>query len=210
MLGVTGSVASIKADQLCRELQHRLGEPVRLRVVATEKAKHFLPSLADLPEGVELLEDADEWRWSSRGDPVLHVELTKWADLLLVAPLDCLTLSKLAHGACDNLLSCTLLAWPWGEKPALLCPSMNTRMWAHPATRENWAKVASWPGVAVEGPIAKRLMCGDVGLGAMQEPAAIAQAAKKALEGNCAADDGWMKSALLTLLLIHVTFWWNT
>merc|ERR1712062_903990 len=80
-------------------------DDVEIKVAVTERAKHFLPD--DGINGVEAVhDDAEEWRWSGRGDPVLHVELAKWADLLLVAPLDSLTLSKIVHGACDNLVSC--------------------------------------------------------------------------------------------------------
>ncbi len=111
--------------------------------------------------------------------------MTKWADVFVVAPADCLTLSKLAHGHCDNLLTCALLAWPClaseeghlaGEKPKplVVCPSMNTKMWAHPATRENLRLVRSF-GAECVGPISKRLMCGDVGTGAMEEPAEVAR-----------------------------------
>ena len=114
-------------------------------------------------------------------------ELTKWADIFVVAPADALTISKLAHGHCDNLLTCALLAWPMeassefaGEpaKPLVLCPSMNTKMWAHPATTHNLKLVRSY-GAEIVGPISKRLMCGDVGAGAMEEPERIA----KAVEG---------------------------
>lgn len=65
---------------------------------------------------------------------MLHIELTKWADVLVVAPLDCLTLSKMAGAACDNLLSCAMVAWPMGEKPMVLCPGRGECQ-----ARERWS-----------------------------------------------------------------------
>ena len=100
-------------------------------------------------------------------------ELSKWADVFVLAPADALTISKLARGNCDNLLTCALLAWPAEDKPLVVCPSMNTKMWAHPATRENVRLVRRY-GAHVVGPISKVLVCGDVGEGAMQEPGQIA------------------------------------
>ena len=78
--------------------------------MVTENSRHFLPSLSTLGvEGEEVFVDAHEWeRWKGRGDPVLHIELRKWADLALVAPCSANTLAKLANGMADNLLSSTL------------------------------------------------------------------------------------------------------
>lgn len=90
----TGSVATIKLNQLLEEI---LKHGVELRVVASEHAQHFF-SPKELPSSVEFFSDADEWSmWKERGDPVLHIELRKWADLLLIAPLDANTLAKISH-----------------------------------------------------------------------------------------------------------------
>ncbi len=104
-----------------------------------------------------------------------------------MAPADALTISKLSRGHCDNLLTCALLAWPLPasdrtvlpsssrlSKPLVICPSMNTCMLAHPATVENLRLIRAF-GAVVEGPVSKRLMCGDVGSGAMQEPDKVAE-----------------------------------
>ena len=89
--------------------------------------------------------------WVQVGDPVLHIELRNWADIVLVAPLSAHTLAKIAHGFCDDLLSCTLRAWDFSNnltqsnvrfqnspshrsKPIILAPAMNTAMWDHPIT----------------------------------------------------------------------------
>ena len=78
--------------------------------------------------------DALEWEaWQGRGDPVLHIELRKWAELMVIAPLSANSLAKLAGGLCDNLLTCTARAWDT-KKPLLFCPAMNTLMYEHPLT----------------------------------------------------------------------------
>ncbi|XP_042091166.1 phosphopantothenoylcysteine decarboxylase isoform X4 [Ovis aries] len=100
LVGVTGSVAALKLPLLVSKL---LDIPdLEVAVVTTERAKHFY-SPRDVP--VTLYSDADEWEmWKCRSDPVLHIDLRRWADLMLVAPLDANTLGKVASGICDNLL----------------------------------------------------------------------------------------------------------
>lgn len=192
LLGLTGSVASIKARNIVDELNKvTFGESteVKVKVIATESAKHFLEREDDIgddgsaDEAIEILDDAKEWNsWQKRGDPVLHIDLVKWADILLIAPCDALTLSKLANGHCDNLLTCVAQAWDFASKKAIvICPSMNTKMWEHPATQKNLKTVFSY-GVQVIPPISKTLMCGDTGIGPMEEPVKIAKAVKEILE----------------------------
>ncbi|XP_046930735.1 phosphopantothenoylcysteine decarboxylase isoform X2 [Lynx rufus] len=100
LVGVTGSVAALKLPLLVSRLLDIPG--LEVAVVTTERAKHFY-SPQDIP--VTLYSDADEWEmWKCRSDPVLHIDLRRWADLMLVAPLDANTLGKVASGICDNLL----------------------------------------------------------------------------------------------------------
>ncbi|XP_037689316.1 phosphopantothenoylcysteine decarboxylase isoform X3 [Choloepus didactylus] len=100
LVGVTGSVAALKLPLLVSSLLDIPG--LEVAVITTERAKHFY-SLQDVP--VTLYSDADEWEmWKCRSDPVLHIDLRRWADLMLVAPLDANTLGKVASGICDNLL----------------------------------------------------------------------------------------------------------
>jgi phosphopantothenoylcysteine decarboxylase len=139
--------------------------------------------------------DADEWpgrddgrRWQ-RNDEVLHIELRRWADLFLIAPLDANTLAKLAAGLADNCLTCVWRAWD-PARPVVLAPAMNTLMWQHPLTRRHFYQLATdnsdreipagldldallaWINancrrLRVVPPQSKRLACGDVGVGAM-------------------------------------------
>ncbi|HZT82381.1 MAG TPA: flavoprotein [Gemmataceae bacterium] len=211
LLGVTGSVAALRTPELYRLLK-RAGHAVR--IVATQASLYFFdPAEIDPldparparnPQAVSL--DEDEWpgrgegrRWQ-RGEPVLHIELRRWADLLLVAPLDANTLAKLAAGLCDNCLTCVWRAWD-PARPVVLAPAMNTLMWEHPLTARHLAALA---GVAETGdaealverinaaggrlrvvpPVSKRLACGDVGAGALAEPADIVAAVGEALRGG--------------------------
>ncbi|XP_001870350.2 phosphopantothenoylcysteine decarboxylase [Culex quinquefasciatus] len=166
LIGCTGSVATIKLPLLVGKLRSTIPN-VAIKVIVTGHADHFF-SPADIPPDVPVLRDQDEWdSWRDRGDPVLHIELGKWADLFVVAPLDANSLAKMAGGLCDNLLLCTARAWDFG-KPFFFAPAMNTRMWDHPVTGQHVQVLRSW-GLREIPCVAKTLMCGDTGQGAMAE-----------------------------------------
>ena len=121
----------------------------------------------------------DEWQgWNRMGDPVLHVELRDWADIVVIAPLSAHTLAKLASGLCDDTLTCVLRAWDFGhhvDRPAkyvVLAPAMNTAMWQHPLTQEQLQKIKSFSEsdvVRIVPPMVKTLACGEVGQGALAD-----------------------------------------
>jgi len=202
LLGVTGSVAAIRPPALFAALRQQGHE---VRVVATEPALHFFDP-EDLgprdPDGGPLYRDRDEWPATSwkRDDPVLHIAFRDWADLMIVAPLDANTLGKFALGLCDNFLTCLFRAWNF-SKPVILAPAMNTLMWRNPVTSRHLRALlddhgdgrhgADWtldeadaafarhaPNFVLVPPQSKRLACGDVGVGAMAEVAAIAEAVR--------------------------------
>ncbi|XP_061917111.1 phosphopantothenoylcysteine decarboxylase [Entelurus aequoreus] len=167
LVGVTGSVAALKLPLLVSELLMLPG--VNVRVVTTEHAQHFYN-----PEevSVKVYSDKDEWEmWTQRSDPVLHIELRRWADLLVIAPLDANTLGKIASGICDNLLTCVVRAWDT-SRPLLFCPAMNTAMWKHPITAQQVDRLKEFGYVEIPC-IAKKLVCGDKGKGAMAEVSTI-------------------------------------
>lgn len=199
LLGVTGSVAALKTPDLFGLLKEQ-GHAVR--VVATRPALYFFdPAALGSPQA--LVRDEDEWpgrevgRLWQRGDPVLHIELRRWAELLVIAPLDANTLAKLANGLADNCLSCVWRAWE-PSRPVVLAPAMNTLMWQHPATARHLRQLAADAGAAApEGlsaedavtwvndhcrrlrvlmPVSKTLACDDEGMGAMAEVEDIAVA----------------------------------
>lgn len=182
LIAVCGSVAAIKLPLLVDEIKNlELGShQVSIKVITTEKAKNFYSLEEVRSKGIEVLGDEVEWSsWSKMGDPVLHIELRRWADVLLIAPLDANTLAKMATGMCDNLVTCVTRAWDL-NKSLIFCPAMNTAMWNHPVTNENIAKLESWGYIHVQ-PIAKRLACGDTGCGAMQEVKEIAKIVRETL-----------------------------
>lgn len=189
LLGVTGSVAAIKTPELVAALR---GAGHVVRVVATAASLYFFDPTT---LGEPVLRDADEWPGEryQRTDPVLHIELRRWADLFVVAPLDANTLAKLALGLADNCLTCVWRAWDRAY-PRVLAPAMNTLMWTapvtvrhlkmladdegHPRALSEWEPALDWitaacPRLRVVAPQVKRLACDDVGVGAMAEVADI-------------------------------------
>ncbi|KAF5840899.1 flavo protein [Dunaliella salina] len=180
LLGVTGSVAAIKLPLLCQQL----GEIGDLKVITTNAAQHFMTMSAPVPkvEGMEFLNDEDEWHsWQRVGDEVLHIELRRWADIFIIAPLSANSLAKLANGLADNLLTCVARAWDHQAANMLVAPAMNTCMWSGPFTAAHLTTLYDM-GMAILPPISKRLACGDTGVGAMAEPASIAEAARALLQ----------------------------
>jgi phosphopantothenoylcysteine decarboxylase/phosphopantothenate--cysteine ligase len=169
VLGVTGGIAAYKSAQLVRDLQEA---GAAVRVVMTHAATEFitpltLQALSGNPVHRELL-DADAEAGMG------HIELARWADLVIVAPATADFLSRLAHGRADDLLTTLCLAT---AAPLLVAPAMNQGMWQDPATASNLELLAS-RGIHVTGPAEGSQACGDVGPGRMQEPADIATAAQ--------------------------------
>ncbi|XP_047678370.1 phosphopantothenoylcysteine decarboxylase isoform X2 [Tachysurus fulvidraco] len=150
---------------------------IDVRVVTTDHATHFY-NVAEVP--VHVYTDKDEWEiFKTRSDPVLHIELRRWANLLVIAPLDANTLGKIASGICDNLLTCIVRAWDM-SRPLLFCPAMNTTMWQHPITAQQVATLQGFGYVEIPC-IYKKLVCGDEGKGAMAEVSTIVDAIRKYL-----------------------------
>jgi phosphopantothenoylcysteine decarboxylase len=211
LLGVTGSVAAIKTPELFADLR---GHGHEVKVVATQASLYFFDPAALTPgqtvrDPSVVVLDEDEWpgrgdgRRYQRDDDVLHIELRRWADLLLIAPLDANTLAKLANGLCDNCLTCVWRAWD-PQRPVLLAPAMNTFMWEHPLTARHLRQLAAdaaartpgdqvslehlpvWinahcPRLRIVPPVSKELACGDVGVGALASVEAIGNSVDAAL-----------------------------
>ena len=205
LLAATGSVATIKLPNILHALSHH--PHLSIRVLLSDSAANFLqcqsseqPSLAELariPNVDAIYLDADEWRkpWV-RGDGILHIELRRWADLMVIAPLSANSLAKLALGLSDNLITSVVRAWdttgaidvarpgvsfPYeGRKGIIVAPAMNTAMWHHPVTAEHLRRVAEDWAVERGGwfevlrPVEKELACGDTGSGAMHDWTRIA------------------------------------
>jgi len=174
--GKRGDYQTIAA---CRGISIRLRNPV-----VTNAAKTF----ADLDHlknhlGIGVWTDEDEWgHWKENGDPIPHIDLMKWADILLIAPLSANTLAKIAGGFADNLVTCILRAWPVANiaaKPVFVAPAMNTHMWDHPLTTKHLNVLRDELHFHIIPPIPKVLACGDFGNGAMEELVNIAKIIKQ-------------------------------
>ncbi|MFC1623031.1 flavoprotein [Patescibacteria group bacterium] len=174
LLGVTGGVAAKLTPKIIRAIQ-KAGHEVK--VIATEKSFYFWDT-DNL--NIEVFTDSDEWEGGlyTRDMPIAHIELRKWADIIVIAPLTFNTLSKVATPLADNLLTCVMAAWEVKKKPIILAPAMNTAMWEHPAVEENIKKLHRWHTMTVVGPISKTLACGDTGKGAMADINDIVRAIK--------------------------------
>lgn len=171
LLGVTGSVAATLTPKLVKglvEARHLV------QLVATEPSLYFFDR-RDLIHGVDVWEEETEWPNGSyvKDQEIPHIDLSDWADILLIAPLTANTLAKMANGICDNLLTSIVRAWPH-EKPIVLAPAMNTRMWENRMTELHIISVGGcFRQVLIVEPISKKLACGDVGKGAMADIANI-------------------------------------
>jgi phosphopantothenoylcysteine decarboxylase/phosphopantothenate--cysteine ligase len=162
LLGITGSIAAYKAIYLVRQLTKAGAE---VKVIITPSAKDFVSSLtlSTLSRNNVLCDLFDEQSWSN------HVMLGRWADLMIIAPLSCNTLAKMANGQCDNLLLAVYLS---AICPVLVAPAMDEDMWHHPATKRNLATIESFGNKII--PVGKGdLASGLYGEGRMAEPEQI-------------------------------------
>jgi len=166
LLGVSGGIAAYKSAELIRRLQD-LGADVR--AVMTRASQEFitpltLQALSGNPVHVDLLDPAAE---AAMG----HIELARWADLIVVAPASADCIARLAQGKGDDLLTTVCLA---RRCELVVAPAMNEAMWHHQATQDNLALLQQ-RGVHQIGPAAGGQACGDVGMGRMSEPSVLAQ-----------------------------------
>ena len=161
LLGISGGIAAYKCAELTRRLIERGAE---VRVVMTTAAKEFITPLtmqavSGHPVAYSLLDPAAE---ASMG----HIELAKWADIVLIAPATADLIARMAAGMGNDLLSTLVLAT---DSPIAVSPAMNQQMYSNIATQENIATL-SRRGMHIWGPAAGQQACGDVGMGRMLEP----------------------------------------
>lgn len=164
LLGITGGIAAYKTAELVRLL---IKQGHSVQVVMTEAATHFItPTTLQALSGNPVFVDA----WDSRiANGMPHIELSRKADAILVAPASADFLAKLAHGFANDLLSTLCLA---RECPLLVAPAMNRQMWENAATQRNIAQL-NQDGITVLGPESGEQACGEVGQGRMLEPEAL-------------------------------------
>jgi len=170
LLGVTGGIAAYKACDLVRRLR---AEGADVQVVLTDNAARFVTpasfqALSGRPVRTSLWDEAAE---AAMG----HIELARWADLIVIAPASAETMARLAHGHASDLLGTLCLA---SDRPIWLAPAMNRLMWSNAATVDNVALLRS-RGFHILGPDRGEQACGETGEGRMMEPAAIVDALGK-------------------------------
>ena len=164
ILGVTGGIAAYKSPEIVRRLRERGAE---VQVVMTPSAEKLVSptvfqAVSDRPVRNDLWDDEAE-------EAMGHIELARWADLIVVAPATANIMSQLASGTASGLLTTLCLA---AKAPLVLAPAMNQAMWQHPATQSNLKTLVA-RGVHFFGPAEGEQACGDVGPGRMVEPSEL-------------------------------------
>tara|TARA_B110000037_G_C16904174_1_gene417445 strand:- start:92 stop:625 length:534 start_codon:yes stop_codon:yes gene_type:complete len=163
ILGVTGGIAAYKSCNLCSLAQKELHE---IQVVQTKNSTKFIGSITfEGLTGKPVLLDTFEYAME-------HINIAKWADILVIAPLSANVMAKIAHGICNDLLSTIICATP-PTTPILLCPAMNTNMWLNPITQRNFRILKETGRFHFLLPVEKRLACGDFGVGGLVDPVEI-------------------------------------
>lgn len=190
LIGATGSVATIKIpliiDRLFKIYSH---DTISIQLILTKAAEHFL-------DGLKIHRDVRIWReddlrsrlWDLNNnfidtrtcniknqmkddiEPLLFHELSRWADIFLIAPLSANSLAKLANGICNNLLTSVVRDWNTKKTPIVVAPAMNTFMYINPMTKKHLLMLKEdFPTLEILKPVEKVLICGDIGMGGMRE-----------------------------------------
>jgi phosphopantothenoylcysteine decarboxylase/phosphopantothenate--cysteine ligase len=164
VLGLSGGIACYKAAELCRAL---IKAGATVQVVMTQAAEQFIT-----PVTMQALSNRTVYgsQWDAREpNNMPHINLSREADAILIAPCSADFMVKLVHGGADDLLSLMCLARPIDKVPLLLAPAMNREMWAHPATQRNMAQLSA-DGATILGVGSGFQACGETGDGRMLEP----------------------------------------
>jgi len=179
VLGLSGGIACYKAAELCRAM---IREGATVQVVMTEAATQFIT-----PVTLQALSNRPVYlsQWDARPDNnMAHINLSRDADAIVIAPCSADFMAKLLHGRADELLSLLCLARPTQRVPLLLAPAMNREMWAHPATQRNVAQLRA-DGAVVWDVASGDQACGETGDGRMLEPEALLQELVAAFQPRC-------------------------
>lgn len=169
VLGLTGGIACYKAAELCRAL---IKQGASVQVVMTESATQFITAVT-----MQALSNRAVYvsQWDAREpNNMAHINLSREADAILVAPASADFMAKLLHGRADDLLSLMCLARPVGEVPLILAPAMNREMWVNPATQRNVAQLTQDGALVLDVGLGDQA-CGETGDGRMLEPDEIVQ-----------------------------------
>ena len=186
VLGITGGIAAYKSAELTRLL---IKKNVEVQIAMTEAASHFItPTTLQALSGKPVLNN----QWDETGNGMAHINLSRAADAIVVAPATADFIAKLAHGLADDLLSALCLA---RTCPLLIAPAMNRQMWDNAATRRNIAQLVA-DGVVILGPASGVQACGEEGLGRMMEAEELAADVVAFLQNNKQLNAGFPALAL--------------
>ena len=167
VLGLSGGIACYKAAELCRAL---IKQGATVQVVMTDAAEQFITAVTMQALSGRHVYDS---QWDSREpNNMPHINLSRDADVILIAPCSADFMAKLLHGRSDDLLSLMCLARPMDKVPLLLAPAMNRQMWAHPATQRNMTQLTA-DGATILGVGSGFQACGETGDGRMLEPSEL-------------------------------------
>ena len=169
ILGITGGIAVYKSAELVRLLKK---QGARVSVVMTEGAKEFVTPLTFATLSGEPVYDSLWLNRAGAGSNITHINLSREADAMLIAPCTANVMAKIAHGVSDDLLSNLVLARERDACPLAIAPAMNVQMWDNPATQRNLAQIIQ-DDIHVFGPAHGEQACGEIGAGRMLEPAEI-------------------------------------
>lgn len=174
LVGITAGVAIYKVCELIRKLKK---EQYNVKCIMTQNATKLISSLLfqELSNDKVYIDMFSEYEYSP-----LHISLSKWADLVVVVPCSCNTISKLAYGKTEDLLTSTIYALDLKKTKVLICPSMNTNMWEHPVTQNN-VRLLKNIGYEVLQPKEGELLCDIKGKGRLPEVDEILKYIKKLL-----------------------------
>ena len=187
ILGVSGSIAAYKSPDIVRRLQDLAAE---VRVILTSGGREFVSERSLQTVSKNQVHDN---LWDSEAELSMgHIELAKWADVVIIAPASANTIAKLCHGKADDLLSTVILAT---SASIMVAPSMNQQMYASLAMKDNLALLQQ-RGVTIINPGFGEQACGDIGEGRLAEPSEIALQAselfqKSTLAGKKSTNNGW-------------------
>ena len=178
LLIISGGIAAYKSLELIRRLRDR---GATVQVVMTAAARQFISPLSAATLSGQAVRD-DLFSLTDEA-AIGHIELSRAADLIVVAPASANILARMANGLADDMATTVLLAT---DKRVLAAPAMNVRMWLHPATRRNLERLKD-DGVLFVGPDSGPMACGEFGPGRMAEPPAIVEAIEQALAAEAAS-----------------------
>ena len=164
LLVICGGISAYKSLEIIRNLKKNNAQ---VKTILTKSAKEFVTPLSVTSLSQEKVYD-DIFNLENESE-MDHISLSRWADLILVAPITAHTISKLSSGLSDDLASTVILA---SDKEVYLAPAMNVRMWEHPSTKENINKLKNY-GYKIIGPDIGDMACGEFGKGKMSEPSEI-------------------------------------